>query len=168
MAKRNITTNDQKKCSFEPTISGKQLFVYNKPIFRFFERVFDHPPGNQSRWGTPTIIKNASTNIKNSYIRGFFDTDGVISMKDFKLGFVQKNKESLEFIKNELEMQGISCGSILKDRNIFRFWICAKKSVLRFIKIIGTMHPAKKGKLEKFVYQLNSDQKGTLAGFRTV
>lgn len=132
----------------KPNLS-KQLCIYNKPIFRFFERVFEHPPGNQGNWKTPNIITKAPTKIKNYYIQGFFDAEGVCSMSDFKLGFVQKNKESLEFIKSELEKQKISCGSILKDRNSHRFWICERKSVLRFIEKIGTRHPDKELKFKK-------------------
>lgn len=143
----------QKLFQIEPKLR-KEIQVYNKAIFKFFEKVFEHPPGNQSEWKTPRLIRESSLNVKLGYIQGFFDADGVISTTDNKLGFVQKNKESLEFIKKTLNTIGVKSGSLLKDRTIWRFWIAEKNSVVNFIEKIGSQHPNKKIKLEQMLTRL--------------
>lgn len=128
----------------------KQIYIYNKIIFRFFERIFEHPPGNQGMWKTPTIFRHAPRKIQLSYVQGFFDAEGICSKTDYRLGFVQNNRESLVFIKNTLEKEGIKSGSVLRDRNTHVFWICAKDSVIRFIDRIGSRHPKRQKTLKMF------------------
>lgn len=127
------------------------LQIYNKPLFRFFERVFEHPPGEQENWNTPKLIRNAPIKLKSAYIRGFFDAEGTVILTDPKIGFFQKNKESLEFIKRTLESLGIKSGKISWDRRVWRFWIAEKNSINLFAQKVGSLHPEKGLRLRKLV-----------------
>ncbi len=122
-----------------------EIQIYSKPIFRFFERLFDHPPGNQTEWKTPKIIKCAPIELQLAYIQGFFDAEGMYTKNGY-IGFAQNNIESLKFIKSILESQGIKCGKVRRSRNNHIFTITNRNGVERFIKIIGSQHPEKRKK----------------------
>jgi len=130
-------------------IPRKEIQIYNKPLFKFFEKLFEMPPGNQAEWSTPQLIKQAPLNLQVSYIRGFFDAEGTCIPTEPLIGFFQKNKSSLRFIKNKLKELNIKSGSILPDRNIWRFWISEKRSVKLFIEKIGTSHQEKLNRFNK-------------------
>lgn len=87
---------------------------------------------------------------KINYIRGYFDTEGGISMSPkvrYYLYFCQKNKSDLIQAKNYLEELNISCGVIhnpsrMIDPNYWRFFISVK-SYEEFARKIGSDHPDK-------------------------
>lgn len=127
----------------------KDIQIYNKPLFKFFQKVFEHPHGNQSKWNTPKIIKKAPKQIQLKYIQGFFDAEGLAPKKSSYIGFTQNNNESLQFIKSVLEKNKIRCGSIRQSRNTYVFIISNYKGIKRFIELIGTAHPERKKNLER-------------------
>lgn len=134
----------------KPANADGELQIYNKPLFKFFEKVFEHPPGDQSFWATPRLIEQSNNKVKIAYIRGFFDAEGVCSASNKYLGFVQNNRESLVFLHKELTGLGLRCGKIYRDRNTHRFWISNRPSVNLFCDLIGSEHPERKAKLALF------------------
>lgn len=107
----------------------------------------------QENWGTPDRIRNSDKrSVINSYIRGFFDAEGglprnITSESQKYVIFSQKNKESLEFIRKELDEIEIKPTNLTRCGGVWEFRITRKKSILRFIEIIGSSHPEK---IEKF------------------
>ncbi len=134
----------------------KDIQIYNKPLFKFFQKVFEHPPGNQSRWNTPKVIKKSPKQIQLKYIQGFFDAEGLAPKKSNYIGFTQNNKDSLHFIKSVLEKNKIRCGSIRRSRNSYVFIISNYGGIKKFIKLIGTSHPERKKNLERIYSFVNS------------
>ena len=105
----------------------------------------------QKYWSTPKIIKHANKDIIKNYIAGFFDAEGDISIKDKSLGFSQKNKESLKFIRNWLINNKIECSKIFiadKKSETNRFYISKINNLLIFRRLIPFEHPDKLHLLE--------------------
>lgn len=103
----------------------------------------------QENWGTPGRIKQSKQRkIIISYIRGFFDAEGGLPRKVTKTSqkyiiFSQKNKESLEFIRKKLEEMNIKPTNLTRCGGVWEFRVTRKKSILEFIRIIGSFHPEK-------------------------
>ncbi|MBU3957661.1 MAG: hypothetical protein KKB25_01160, partial [Nanoarchaeota archaeon] len=136
--------------------AGKNMQIYNKPLFKFFQKVLEHPPGNQTKWNTPKIIKKAPRQVQLKYMQGFFDAEGLAPKKSNYIGFTQNNRESLQFIKSFLEKNKIRCGSIRRSRNTYVFVISNFNGIKRFIELVGTSHPERKKNLERIYSFVNS------------
>ncbi len=128
-------------------IRSKTLYLFFKLIFNFISR--------QEKWNTPKIIKSANEQIKRSYISGFFDAEGGIphleviqkpKRKNLYIKFVQKNKESLEFIKSHLDSLGIETGEVYwnDNKNNLKVRMSSLKSCSHYIK---SLHPEKANRL---------------------
>ncbi len=114
----------------------------------------------QVNWNTPKIIKKSdSKEIIISYIRGFWDSEGGLPKNPSKtkkaeqryISFHQKNKETLDFIREKLIDFGFNPTRLTFCGNVFEFRICRKKEILKFYKEIGTWHPEKKKRLKELV-----------------
>jgi len=128
--------------------------VRSKTLCLFFNIVFGFI-SNQEYWDTPSIIKKSDNTIKKHYITGFFDAEGGVPhlehMKDPKrknmyIKFVQKNKESLEFIKSHLNSIGIETGDVYwsVNKNNLKIKMSSIKSFSSYIK---PLHPEKANRL---------------------
>ncbi len=129
--------------SNHPEIRNNRVTLSNRPIFEYYHRVFEIPIGKKDEWETPEIIKKASNSIKRSYIRGFYDADGLSE----EFGFCQVNKEAILFVYNTLNELGIKTGSfrvrkVLGKKDLYLF-NTSRKSHIDFIKLIGSMNPSK-------------------------
>jgi len=71
-----------------------------------------------------------------------------IIRKNLYARFVQKNKESLEFIKEELKNNGINCGKVYWSDNKYNLKI-SNNSIISFSKFIESQHPRKAKRLSK-------------------
>ena len=70
-----------------------------------------------------------------------------VKRKNIYVKFVQKNKESLEFIKNHLEKEKIETGEIYSNQNA---WVLKIKiiSIPSFSSYIKSLHPKKRKRLD--------------------
>ncbi len=129
--------------------------IRSKTLYHFFRIAFEFK-SKQVRWNTPAIIKNSSNEIKREYISGFFDAEGGIphlekmekpKRKNMYIKFVQKNKDSLEFIKNHLALIGIDTGEVYwsDTKNNLKIKMSSLKS---FIEYIHSLHPEKANRLD--------------------
>lgn len=143
----------------EPKIEKfKDVFgirIRSLTLYLFFNKIFDVPQYQHS-WETPTIIKKAPLEMQRSYISGFWDAEGVcpriekldrIKKKNLYIGFVQKNKESLEFIKAILEKNKIACGKVFWSTDKFVLKI-SSESITTFYEFIEPKHPIKSMRLK--------------------
>lgn len=114
----------------------------------------------QVNWDTPEVIKNSkSKEIITSYIRGFWDSEGGLPKNPSKtkkaeqryISFHQKNKETLNFIREKLISFDFHPTKITFCSKVFEFRICRKKEILKFYKEIGTWHPEKEKRLKKLI-----------------
>lgn len=128
--------------------------IRSKTLYLFFIIVFEFQT-HQERWNTPSIIKIADDEIIRAYISGFFDAEGGIphleSMKhpmrkNMYVKFVQKNKESLEFIKGHLERSGIATGKVYWSEDKHNLKI-RMSSIPAFSSYIQSRHPEKAKRL---------------------
>lgn len=128
--------------------------IRSKTLYLFFKKVFDFPD-KQKDWATPNIIKEASKEIIRNYIQGFWDAEGScphvenkkqIVRKNLYLGFSQKNKESLDFIKSYLEQNGVITRKIYWNQSKWVLKI-RTQSIPSFSTLIGSQHPVKSKRL---------------------
>jgi len=150
------------KISYQNKNRGRigRIRIYSKIIYLFLKEVFEHPDTNKQKscWKTPSIILKADLDVQKAYVQGFFDAEGYINKSNSKIILAQAwNKEGdspLDDIKKILEKLNIKCSIITKiDKRPNRkplqiLGIYNKEGVLKFIKEIGSRHPAK---LEKFI-----------------
>jgi len=131
---------------------GHRVLIHSKPVALFFKGAFEMPK-DQRLWDTPKAIKNLPTTeiVKtNGYVAGFFDAEGyVTSIETFrktgkaKLAFSQNNRESLEFIRDVLEMQGFR-PHIYADRGKFVLCLYGKDELRRFYVHIPILRKKKR------------------------
>jgi intein/homing endonuclease len=125
-------------------------------LYLFFKLMFQVPQ-NQSVWNTPELIKMGDSEVVKAYISGFWDAEGscpqfkdkvVIPKENISIGFSQKNKESLQFIKEFLEKNGIATTEIYWNE---RKWVLKirRQSFLDFIDFIQPHNPIKLMRLQK-------------------
>lgn len=136
-----------------------RIRVNSKPIVLFFERVFEMPR-DQAQWNTPfEIEQNPESWVW--YVAGFFDAEGycpsvetVSKINRFKLKITQTNRDSLLFIKNALEKNGIKSAGpyATKNKSTFDLFIYGFDNVKSFWKKIPVVR--KKKELESLVNSL--------------
>lgn len=105
----------------------------------------------QDKWNTPSIIKKSSVKIQKAYVRGFYDAEGGLPRnpqnKQKYISLSQKNKESLEFVRNFILKLGMNPTNITFCGNVWEFRITRKNDIVNFIEKIGSWHPEKRKKL---------------------
>ena len=128
--------------------------IRSKTLYLFFKIVFDFK-SKQVNWDTPKIIKKANDKIIKNYISGFFDAEGGVphleelknpKRKNLYVKFVQKNKESLDFIKEKLSLVGIETGNVYWTDNKNNLKI-RMTSIKLFLSYINSLHPEKANRL---------------------
>lgn len=128
--------------------------IRSKTLFLFFTLLFE-AKRKQEEWNTPKLIQRSSRDVKLAYITGFFDAEGGIphlekmrnpSKKNLYVKFVQKNKESLEFIKKTLENENVNMGKVYYSDNKYVVKV-NMHSIPSFSQLIFPQHPAKAKRL---------------------
>ena len=81
-------------------------------IHNYFEM-----PTNQLTWETPSFVKDLPKENLRYYIQGYWDAEGgattnATTRSKLYIDFTQRNKESLEFIKEKLLLFGVKVGNI--------------------------------------------------------
>jgi len=133
------------------------LILNSKPIYTEIKKISEYP-GNQKAWIIPSWIMNSSQDVKKSYVKGFFDSEGGITKvdkktfkpKDIRIYFCQANKKCLVQLRSLIESENIKCGIISGPYfkkgykyPVYGFRIHGVKQVIKFYKSIGTEHPEK-------------------------
>src|SRR3989338_8156069 len=110
----------------------------------------------QENWDTPNIIKRQRPEIQTQYIRGFFDAEGGLPKNPATatqryISFSQKNRESLEFVREILVRKKYIPTNITFCGNVWEFRITRKMNMINFCKNIGSWHAEKKVRLNKLI-----------------
>lgn len=130
--------------------------VRSLTLYLFFRLMFEIP-NKQVFWNTPKLIAKSQDSIKKEYITGFFDAEGGCPhfernidtrRKNLYVKFVQKNKESLDFIKDYLDSKKIYTRSVYLEKNKYVLKI-SNKSIKKFSKFIKPLHPIRAKNLRK-------------------
>lgn len=129
--------------------------IRSKTLYMFFKLVFEVKP-KQKNWDTPKLIKKSTKIIKKFYVRGFWDAEGgcphlkinrKLIKKNLEVKFSQKNKESLEFIRDYLNSIGIKTGNVYFNKDVYVLKI-TQSYIPKFKNKIGSFHPVKAKRLE--------------------
>lgn len=130
-----------------------RIIINSKGVVLFLKHL-DFPLGNKGQITPPKwIIKNPK--FFSVFIRGVFDTDGSLSLKNKEgkkypvVGLSSNSKVLLETIKEFLESCGISCyfGSYVKiskcneQKFNYKLQISGKKNISLFFNKIGSNNP---------------------------
>jgi len=97
----------------------------------------------KDKWGIPDIIKNSTERIKCAFLRGFFDSEGEIDKRIWRIGATSMNMNGLKQVGELLKSLGIRYTIInVKDNRLnthqkYRLRIHDKKSIKLFNESIG-------------------------------
>ncbi len=135
--------------------------IRSQTLYFFLKLLFDMPQ-YQKDWNTPELIKNSGNAEKRAYTSGFFDAEGGLphvencntARKNLYAKFVQKNKESLEFISEHLKKNEIKTGKIYWNDQKYVVKI-SNKSIPAFSHYIQSLHPWKANRLAKLCLLLS-------------
>ncbi len=128
--------------------------IRSKTLYLFFKLLFEVKQ-KQENWNTPKLIKESEDGVKKSYIRGFWDAEGgcphleninKIVKKNLEVKFSQKNKESLDFIRNYLNFINIRTGNVYWNKDCYVLKI-TQSNIHKFHDLIGSSHPVKAKRL---------------------
>ncbi|MEM2959913.1 MAG: LAGLIDADG family homing endonuclease [Candidatus Jordarchaeaceae archaeon] len=162
---------------FEKTF-GKKLYLRKDPRKELWYLEVNNKKLYESLIGllskpVPSSLKNASLEIKRSFIQGVFDAEGGImriekyendpeklkkKLSDIRIRFGQADRKLLEFIKNTLEKIGISCGQICgpfykteTSKGYYELNSYGIDNLKKFKLLIGSRHPIKIERMSKIV-----------------
>lgn len=132
--------------------------VYSKPIYTFIKNFFEHPESLQVTWEVPKLIQTSPLKIKGWFIRGFFDSEGEINLRQKRItihhswdGESPVVLEQLQKIFEEDFNIKSKVSKPHKEKNFPSFDLrITKENVLWFYQKIGTSHPEKLEKFQKF------------------
>ncbi len=107
----------------------------------------------QENWNTPDVIKNQSNSVQLEYVKGFFDAEGGLpkdpeNASQKYICFGQKNKESLEFVRNILIKNGFNPTNLTRCGGVWEFRVTRKAEMVKFASKIGSLHADKQRKLK--------------------
>lgn len=129
------------------------------PVHRFFSIVLEVQEGDRTgKAKVPSLIKNASWNIKKAFIAGFCDGEGGvgISTKNPWLEIAQNHSKKqpspiLNWIKKELEEFDIFLNGpqLMSNQKAWRLRASSKGTICKFYNIVSSFHPDKIKKFEE-------------------
>jgi len=138
------------------------LMINSREIYEKLTEISDYT-GNQKTWNVPRLVLNSPLEIQKEFIKGFFDSEGgvphvekrAVEPKDIRVELTQANRECLEEVKGITQKLGIKTGKVcgpyykkgFKDP-VYRLKIHGIKEVAKFSKIIGSLHPEKRKRLD--------------------
>lgn len=151
---------EYKTNQFRVRITSKAGYLLIKDVFEFPKDGI-----GQMSWGTSEALSNADIKLKCAYIRGMFDAEGDVSLRNRYVEVSQKNTEILGWIKNEFKMLDINTGKIViadKKTLTYKIVIAGKADVANFREKINFEHPIKRKLLKDFPteYKYKSYLKG--------
>ena len=104
----------------------------------------------QSEWNTPTVVRYQALRVLKVYVRGFFDAEGGIPENPRKwryVSFDQKNKESLEFVRNVLVRFRFRPTNLTFTSGVWQFRLTRRGDLIRFCRWIKPLHPGRRAAL---------------------
>lgn len=129
------------------------FYIRSKGLYNYFNEVLHIPKGKKNNLTVPEYILNGTKEIKCSFIRGLFDTDGSFNIKKNgkynypRITICSINQYMLEQVKEIIKSFDIK-GFIYKHENIdkrtlklhkrYVLAINGFKEVNKWIRIIGT------------------------------
>ena len=128
----------------------RRVKIYSKPIYFFIKKFFEYPERLQVTWEVPFLIRTSPLEIKRWFVRGFFDAEGEINVKQkrivihhswagtFPVVLIQL-QEMLEEFGIESKVSGPH-----EEKNFPSFDLRIMRDNVRlFYEKIGTSHPEK-------------------------
>lgn len=125
----------------------------SKVVHRLLTNIFQLPAGMKcNKVKMPQILKLSTPEIKASFLRGLFDTDG--SIVNRKIKFATTSKSLCREIATELESFGFSpkVYEWIKSKKylkLFEVRLVRQKDILRFHELISPLHPKKANLIRK-------------------
>ncbi len=113
----------------------------------------------QDSWGTPSQILDASTELKWSYLSGFWDAEGGLPLKPViakqkYVSFDQKAKPALEFLRDFLISEGIKPTHLTNTGQVWQFRITRFRHMETFANKVKSLHFDKRSRLSELVASL--------------
>ncbi|MCX6742508.1 MAG: MBL fold metallo-hydrolase [Candidatus Pacearchaeota archaeon] len=131
------------------------LEINNVKIIRFLEKNFPEAFLKTREICVPENVKNASSDVRRAFIRGFGDADGTVTRIVKICSF---SKKMLEDLQHLFSLEGIA-SNIKRDNTIC---LNAKSSIYKFFKDIGFSSISKQKKLNGLSKESNFDKQDLL------
>jgi hypothetical protein len=133
---------------------GRRYFEVSfasKVIHRLLTDIFELPTRAKcDKVKMPQILKSSADEVRASFLRGLFDTDG--SVVNAELKFTTTSRRLCEDVSAELENFGFSPKVYEWTKNekclkLFEIRLCRRNDVQRFCTLVRPLHPEKMRKL---------------------
>lgn len=108
----------------------------------------------EREWNVPQAVKVARLDVKGSYLRGFFDSEGCVDMTHRLIYGSSSNLVGLHSLSTLLADFGIKT-KIWRGTRSFNLAVCGKRSVELFAKNIGFTIRRKERRLEQILTSYN-------------
>ena len=144
---KSANVYEYKRGQYRVKIGSKEMYDAVRQTFGFPEEGI-----GQSVWGASDRLRNSRRWLKYAYIRGMFDAEGDVSVRNRYLEVSQKNREVLKWIKDEFQKSRINSGGIIiadKKSSTYKIVVSQKRSVKLFRKKIGFEMKRKKLMLDR-------------------
>lgn len=134
-----------------------RIKIYSKPVYFFIKKFFDCPERLQVTWEIPKIIRNSPLEIKKWFIRGFFDSEGEVNIKQKRItihhswdGTIPIVLEQLKnILENDFQIKS-KVSKPHKEKNFPSFDLrIRKEDIWLFYDKIGTCHSEKEKKFQE-------------------
>ena len=127
--KNRVVTNNNKSRYYKVQIDGKNLY-------NFFMKF---GPFGSFKWRVPNQILNSSLKIKNSFLKGFYDSEGSINSyrKNYKkIRAVSVNRVGLKGVLKLLNDNGIEI-NLIEEKNCYSLNIYREEHINTFNNSVG-------------------------------
>jgi hypothetical protein len=133
-----------------------EFYISSKVLYTFLTKVCELPIGRKKgKLKIPSVIMKSNEDIKYSFIAGFLDADGWISIKNKRIGFAQADRRIVKNMKKLFESLGIKTRKITKDNQKygvgweFSVKSCSIKDFITRIPLQNSSNLLKIKKLQK-------------------
>ncbi|MBI2109985.1 hypothetical protein HYT58_02315 [Candidatus Woesearchaeota archaeon] len=109
-----------------------RVMLFSKSAAESFKKY--RIPFKEKIWRVPEIIKSANSSYKAAYLRGFFDSQGSVSIRAKFISAMTKNEKGMLDIQSLLGNSGIEA-SLHKDK--FRMSIHSERCLRSYYSMIG-------------------------------
>ncbi len=139
----------------KPKITGNLLRINNKKIIEELLLISEYR-NPQKFWGTPSYLRKCSTEETWWYVSGFWDSEGGLPLNPETatrkyISFDQKNRDSLEFIRNFLIEEGFRPTNLTYTGGVWQFRLTRKADVKRFAGKLHSFHQGKYCRLIRLI-----------------
>ena len=119
-------------------------------LLQFIKLLFEYPEGKKAHTRIPKVLFIAPKELVAEFIRGYFDADAHVSLKDVRIEVTSASKEFIEKLTLVLLRFGI-LSKIYNNKGYWTIAISGRRNLIQFKRHIGFTVKAKAERLDKII-----------------